>query len=239
MSAGGAPPDADVTARRRSMLREGGALLAHGVLYGFGFLRSRHRPLRDRDIRTVVLVHGFGGSRASFFPLQAWLALQGHRRQYSYNYRSSGSVEGLAVELKRRLSEQVKGGRIDLVCHSLGGLVARFYLQALGGARRVARLITLAPPHPGTWSSAYVPTTQASPMRPGSPFLERLDALPPPEGVACTSFVAGRDLVVLPPDSARAPFGESRTFPELGHNDILLAPGVYTAVRDLLAGDPA
>ncbi len=229
------PTDHDPAAARKSLLWEGGALLAHAALYGFGYLRSRHRPRRERDLRTLVFLHGFGGNRAAFFPIQAWLRLQGHPRQYSYNYRSSGSVEGLALELKRQLSEQVRGGRIDLVCHSLGGLVARVYLQALGGARRVDRLITLATPHHGTWSSVWVPTALASDLRPGSPFLDRLEGLPPPEGVACTSLVAGQDLVVLPPDSARAPFGTSRTFADLGHNDILLAPSVFSAVREALA----
>lgn len=91
----------------------------------FGFLKSRHRPLRQKDIRTLVFVHGYATNRAGFFPLQTDLALRGHGRQYAFNDWSSGSIESLAIELEREIDENVKGGRIDLVCHSMGGIVAR------------------------------------------------------------------------------------------------------------------
>lgn len=228
--------DHDPAAVRRGILRGAGSLLVHVALHGFGYTRSRHQPRRARDLRTLVFVHGFGANRAVFFPLQGYLRLKGLGRQYSYNYRSAGSIEGLAVQLKQRLTEQIKGGRIDLICHSLGGLVARYYLQALGGARRVDHMVTLATPHAGTHASVYVPTAVASQLRPGGPFLRHLDALPPPEGVVCHSFVAEEDHVVLPPEAGMAPFGEHRVFARAGHNDLLLAPRVWAAIHEVLAG---
>jgi hypothetical protein len=49
----------------------------------------------------------------------------------------------------------------------LGGLVARVYLQQLGGARRVDHCITLATPHQGTYNSYWVASRVGRDLRPG------------------------------------------------------------------------
>jgi triacylglycerol lipase len=207
---------------------------AHGVLFGFGYLPSRHKPQRKKEIRTVVFVHGLWATRASFFPMQGYLRLLSHPRQLSFNYRAPASIEEAALELKRHVDRNVRGGRIDLIAHSLGGLVARSYLQQLGGARKVDRLITLGTPHRGTYASIYVPTRLVSELRPGSDSLKKLDALPAPEGVRTLSIAAGRDLMVLPAEHAHAPFGEHLLFEDLGHLDLLLSPRVFEAVQTFL-----
>jgi pimeloyl-ACP methyl ester carboxylesterase len=224
-------------AMKRAAARTAAAWLTHGLLFGFSFLPSRHRPLRNPRIRTVVFVHGLAGNRANFFPLQAYLRARGHRRQLSFNYRSRGSIEGLALNLKRKLDRNVKGGRIDLVCHSMGGLVARYYVQALGGSRRVDRVVTLGTPHHGSFASAYLPVSPVTQLRPGSPFLRDLDALPLPSKVRFHSFAARDDLLVLPCESALATFGEAVMLEDLGHMDMLLSPRVFAAVHDRLT-DP-
>jgi pimeloyl-ACP methyl ester carboxylesterase len=229
--------DHDPRRIRRAAARTAAAWVAHGVMLGFAFVPSRHRPRRAREIRTLVFVHGLAGTRANFFPLQAYLHLHGYRRQLSFNYKSVGSIEALALGLKRRVDASVRGGRIDLVCHSMGGLVARWYLQQLGGARRVDRLITLGTPHAGSTSSAYVPTALVSQLRPGGPFLTRLDALEAPAGVRVHAFAARDDKLVLPATAAFAPFGERVMFDDLGHMDMLLSPRVFSAVAQRL-GEP-
>src|SRR5688572_4838477 len=100
--------DFDPGATKRALTREGLALVAQGLLYGFGFLRPRHRAERRKDIRTVVLLHGLGANRASLFPMQAYLRLLGHDRQYSFNTRIGRSIEEMAIAVKRRLDEDVK-----------------------------------------------------------------------------------------------------------------------------------
>ena len=226
--------DFDPDAVRGDLIREAVTLATHGALYGFGYLRSRHRPKRAESIRTTVFVHGLLANRASFFPMQGYLSLLGHKRQYSFNYRFERSIEEMALALKRRLDRKIKGGRIDLVCHSMGGLIARYYVQALGGHRRVDRLVTIATPHYGSHSSAYIPLSLLSQFKPGGPFLEHLNELPPPVGVRCTSIAARKDLVVLPWDSGHAPFGERHVIDELGHLDVLFSPRVCNLVNEAL-----
>src|SRR5690606_38652130 len=98
-------------AMKRAAARTAAAWLTHGLLFGFSFIPSRHRPRRDRNIRTVVFVHGLAGNRANFFPMQAYLRLRGHRRQLSFNYRTTGTIQTLALGLRRQLDRNVKGGR--------------------------------------------------------------------------------------------------------------------------------
>lgn len=231
--------DHDPAAVRRGLLREGAAYLGHGLLFGFGYLRNRHRPERRQDLHTLVFVHGLGANRSGFFPLQAYLSWHGFPRQYAYNYRSSGSsIEGLGLELKRRLDRDVKGGRITLVAHSMGGLVARVYLQMLGGERRVDDLITITTPHLGSHATAFLPTRLVSQLKTEGPFLEHLNSLPPPQGVRTLSIAASEDLMVLPPSNAFCPFGDQRMLEGRGHLDVLFSRELFKIVRGRLR-DPA
>lgn len=222
--------DYDPVRVRSAIRREALSFLAHGMLLPFGFRRPRPRPERRREQRTLVFVHGLGANRSGFLPLQAYLRLHGHRRQLAFNYRSAGSLERLAVQLKRAIEAGVGGGRIDLVAHSMGGLVARAYLQLLGGARRVDRLVTLGTPHLGTHAANFIPSALVRQLLPGSPFLAYLNAQPAPAGVEVTSIVAGRDLLIQPVDAARCPFGESLRFDDFGHLELLFRPEVFAQI---------
>jgi pimeloyl-ACP methyl ester carboxylesterase len=223
---------------RKAIGREGLSLLAHGLLLPLGVRRPRPPAVsRRREDRTVVFVHGLGANRSGFWPLQAWLRAMGFRRQYAVNYRSSGSLEALGVRLHRELRKGVRGGRIDLVTHSMGGLVARVYLQQLGGHRRVDRLITLGTPHLGTHAANFLPSALVRQLLPDSPFLQYLNGLPEPEGVAVTSLVAGRDLLIQPVEAAACPFGRTRRFDDLGHVELLFRPEVFHEVTHRLLED--
>jgi pimeloyl-ACP methyl ester carboxylesterase len=219
---------------RRAIVREGLSYLAHGVLWPLGRRRAAVPPAAGRETRTVVFVHGLGANRAGFLPLQTYLRALGHRWQYAVNIRRAGSVEALALQLRHDLRRAVRGGRIDLVAHSLGGLVSRYYLQQLGGARRVDRLITLGTPHGGTHAANFLPSRLVRQLLPDGPFIRHLNALPPPAGVQVTSLVAGRDLLVQPTEAARCPFGNARRFDDLGHVELLFRPTVFSEVARIL-----
>lgn len=227
--------DFDRSAIRRAILREGLAYLAHGALYPFGHRTAGAGRRRDPSLRTIVFVHGLAANRSGFLPLQTALRLAGHRRQIAVSYRSSGSIEALALHLKREIDRRVGGGRIDLIAHSMGGLVARCYVQELGGERRVDRLVTLGTPHRGTHAASFVPSALVRQLLPDAPFIRHLNALPPPQGTRVVSIVAGRDLLVQPVEAAACPFGEVRRLDDLGHVELLFRPEVFAEVRAALA----
>ncbi len=214
--------------------REVLSLLASGLLYPFGLRAARARTARRRQQRTVVLVHGWLGNRSAFLPLRAWLRTHGVKQVLAYDYASGAGIEQAAIGLRRFLREHVRGGRIDLVCHSLGGLVARVYLQELGGARRVDRCITLGTPHRGTYNAYWVASRIGDELRPGSPLLTRLEASRArATSVRFTSIAAGSDNIVLPRVFAGAD-DDCLRIEDTGHLGLLFSRQVFAAVTQRL-----
>lgn len=226
----------DAHASRWSVARGVAAYAANGLMFGLGCLPSGHRPERARDLHTLVFVHGLMANRACFYPLQGYLRLGGFERQYAYNYRSAGSIERIGVDLKRRLDREIRGGRITLIGHSMGGLVARVFLQMLGGDRRVDTLVTIGTPHLGSHAAAMLPTVFGDQLHPEGPFLRYLNALPAPR-CRCVSFAAAEDRLVLPPRHALAPFGEHRVIENRGHLDVMMPGALYGSILDVLRED--
>ena len=219
----------------RLVARESLALVAAGVLFPFGLKAPRRSTARKPEQRTVVLVHGYLANRSTLLPLAGYLRWRGFRQVLSFNYRSSEGVERGAIALREYLRRHVRGGRIDLVCHSLGGLVARVYLQQLGGARRVDHCITLATPHQGTYNSYWVASRVGRDLRPDSLLLARLQASRRQASpVRFLSVVAGSDNLVVP--RVFSAHEEVVRIPEVGHVGLLFSPRVFRMVADRLAG---
>jgi triacylglycerol lipase len=211
------------------------AFAAASLLYPFGLWRSARRTPRRADQRTVVLVPGYLANRGPLLPLAGYLRARGHKQILAYEYSgAAGGIEQAAIGLRDFLRTRVGGGRIDLVCHSLGGLVARVYLQQLGGARRVDRCITLGTPHRGTYSAYWVTSRVGRELRPDSPFLARLESSrASAAAVRFTSIVAGSDNIIIP-----RVFSSNDTVvhvPGLGHIGLLFSPTAFRSVAEQLA----
>lgn len=220
------------------------AFAAAGLLMPFGLRPSSRRTPRARNQRTVVLVHGYLANRSTLFPLAAYLRLKGVSQILTFNYESTQGIERGAIALRDYLREHVHGGRIDLVGHSLGGLVARVYVSALGGCRRVDRCVTLGTPHAGTYNSYWLWSRVGRELRPDSALLARLRAAQ--SGVSRTRFlsvIAGSDNLVIPRVFAK--HERDVVVPGVGHVSMLFSPTVLGLVASHLtsahsnAGEPA
>jgi predicted esterase len=156
--------------------------------------------------RPVVLVHGIGDNRSAFTILRRTLRRRGFGRIVTVNYspltsdvRKAAAALGAHVE---RVCRQSGYEQVFLVGHSLGGIIARYYVQCLGGDARVGTLVTLGSPHAGTQLARMAPLLVGRQLRPNSELMREL------AGPACcsTRFVAiysDRDEVVVPTSSAR------------------------------------
>lgn len=211
---------------------------AAALLFPFGIRRSHRRTPRQPDQRTVVLVHGYLANRSTLFPVAAYLRLRGVKQVLSFNYSSNAGIEQAARALRDYLRRHVRGGRIDLVCHSLGGLVARVYIQELGGARRVDRCVTLGTPHRGTYNSYWLNSRVGSELRPDSRLLSRLHgSRAKAPGVRFISLIAGSDNLVIP--RVFASHEREIHIPDLGHVSMLFSPRVLHMVADYLVTSEA
>ena len=114
--------------------------------------------------RPVVLVHGtFGDMSDSWQALSPLLVDNGYC-VFAFNYGSAngsgdlgiygvGDVANSAVQLSGfvdRVLAATGAGQVDIVGHSQGGMMPRYYLKFLGGAAKVGALVGLAPSNHGT-----------------------------------------------------------------------------------------
>jgi pimeloyl-ACP methyl ester carboxylesterase len=99
----------------------------------------------------IVFVHGICGATSNFLVLRTFLEDHGVRNFASLSYVPRVDYQRLAPPLARLIetvSRDARTSEVDIVGHSLGGLVAR-YLVELGNESRVRRLVTLGAPYYG------------------------------------------------------------------------------------------
>ncbi|KGF97539.1 lipase [Prochlorococcus marinus str. MIT 9302] len=91
---------------------------------------------------------------------------------------------------------------IDILGFSMGGIIARYWLQKFNGNTRTRRLISIGSPHKGTLMAQLVPKFPfrgISEMKINSQFLKELaknDCFL--DGIECISFFTYWDLMVFP-----------------------------------------
>ncbi|MFE9176911.1 esterase/lipase family protein [Streptomyces sp. NPDC007126] len=241
---------------------EAAILAGHLLLYPSGIIQERRpaRAPRPTDAHApqpsppaprlpapasppVVLLHGFIDNRSVFLLLRRSLAQHGRHEIESLNYspltcdiRTAAELFGRHVE---EICERTGSERVDVVGHSLGGLIARYYVQRLGGDRRVRTLVTLGTPHAGT---KVVPLANAHPivrqMRPGSPVIEELTRPAPGCRTRFVSFWSDLDHVMDPLETACLDHpdlsAENVRVSGIGHLALPVHPAVATGIRQAL-----
>lgn len=190
----------------------------------------------------VVLVHGtFENMNDNWRALSPLLANQGYC-VYAFNYggatsgswiQGTGSVAAGAAQLASfvdQVEAATGAAKVDLVGHSQGGMMPRYYLKDLGGAAKVDQLVALSPSNNGTTLDGITQLGQALDIlepandflsgpcascvdqEVGSPFLTALNAggetVP---GVRYTVITTKDDEVVTPYTNAFLPAGPDVT----------------------------
>ncbi|MFG3531552.1 esterase/lipase family protein [Streptomyces sp. NPDC047917] len=200
-------------------------------------------PAEGGEHPPVVLLHGFIDNRSVFVLLRRSLARHGWHHLESLNYSPLTCDIRTAAELLGRHVEEIcarTGHReVDIVGHSLGGLIARYYVQRLGGDQRVRTLITLGTPHGGT---AVAPLASAHPivrqMRTGSAPIEELRRPAPGCRTRFVSFWSELDRVIVPAEAACIDHpdldAQNVRVTGIGHLALPVHPAVAAAVRQAL-----
>ncbi|MFI9721453.1 esterase/lipase family protein [Streptomyces sp. NPDC052396] len=198
----------------RSTVLELLILTVHLLLYPTGVRQERRPPpvppgaAEPGDRPPVLLLHGFIDNRSVFVLLRRSLRRHGWPLVESHNYSPlTSDLRAAAVLFGRQVEElcaRTGSPRIDVIGHSLGGLVARYYIQRLGGDARIRTLVTLATPHRGT---RVAPLMSAHPLvrqlRPESEVIAELAEPAPGCGTRFISFWSELDQVMVPVETAR------------------------------------
>jgi triacylglycerol lipase len=191
----------------------------------------------------VVLVHGWVHNRSAFIWMTRALRRAGFRHVHGLNYNPMRQgireiAQMLAVEVDRVLA--VTGApRCMVVGHSMGGIVARYYVQALGGHRNVDTVITLGSPHRGTYVANLGIGPAARELQPRTSLLRELEETARPSDVRWVSYYSDLDLMVAPAVNAKLvhPALRARNIrtKDTGHLSLLLSGEVLRSVVDHLA----
>ncbi|WHM37079.1 alpha/beta fold hydrolase [Streptomyces sp. BPTC-684] len=227
-------------------------LAGHLVLYPSGMAAERKDPAPEgapqlptagRARPPVVLLHGFIDNRSVFVLLRRALSRHGWRHLESLNYSPLTCDIRTAAELLGRHVEEIcaRTGHteVDMVGHSLGGLIARYYVQCLGGDARVRTLVTLGTPHAGTRSAQLI---SAHPivrqMCPGSDVVEELRRPAPGCRTRFVSFWSDLDTLMVPVETARIDHPDLTVqnvrVSGIGHLALPVHPAVATGIRQAL-----
>jgi len=167
----------------------------------------------------VVLVHGLDCDRANWTDMLSLLEHDGYQVG-CFSYPDDQPIADSAALFIRHMTGLRRAypqGRVDIVAHSMGGLVARAYVEGPDYAGGVDRLILVGTPNAGSnwsrirmllewqehyrlwrdepeWSPSWMTTDglgeAGRDLHPGSAFLKSLNARPRREGVRYT-IVAG------------------------------------------------
>ena len=219
-------------------------ITAHGALYPLGLSTERRRGQAREELdrftlsdlppvqrgllmgdvvaagTPIILVHGLVDNRSIFTLLRRALRRRGFGRVITLNYSPfTQDVRNVAKRLAavvERTCEETGYERVHVVGHSLGGLVARYYVQKLGGDARVHTLCTLGTPHSGTWAAHLLPQKLVKQLRPGSDVVAELAEPAPGVRTRFVAFWSDLDQLIVPKRSARI------EHPDLSARNVLL-----------------
>jgi hypothetical protein len=174
-------------------------------------LTPAQRSLLVGDVRAagtpILLAHGIIDNHTVFALMRRQLVRRGFTRIQTFSYspltldvRSTAERMGAEIE---RLCEESGSDQIHIVGHSLGGLIARYYIQRLGGSERVHTCVTLGTPHQGTFAARLFPWPLIKQLRPDSDLMTELAEPAPDCHTRFVAFYSDVDQLIVPQRRAR------------------------------------
>ncbi|MEO7753012.1 MAG: alpha/beta fold hydrolase [Terracoccus sp.] len=144
--------------------------------YRVDHLPPSQRALAISDVEAadtpILLIHGMVDNRSIFTVLRRGLVRRGFGRIETINYSIlTGDIRTAAARLGtevERITQETGYERIHVIGHSMGGLIARYYVTRLGGDRHVHTLVTLGTPHEGSYLAYGWNNSLTRQLRPGS-----------------------------------------------------------------------
>jgi triacylglycerol lipase len=203
--------------RRVRFLAVVGVLMLIGLVVGLslGLRGSRTGPpvAVGAPPGPVVLVPGYGGSESGLDVLATRLRAAGHDASvFPLPGDGTGDLMAQADSLRSFVAAtlaRTHAGSVDLVGYSAGSIVARLYVQDLGGTAHVRRVVTFGAPNHGAdlaaGAGALDPgacVNACAQLQPGSALLDALNAKPLSPGPAYVSLRTANDQTVDPVSSA-------------------------------------
>lgn len=185
--------------------------------------------------RPVVLVPGYLMNRSCWTFFTVYLRNRGFGWLHAINNRPfNAPIDQFAQNLDREVDAlRLASGaeRVDVVGHSMGGVIAAHWILHYGGADKVNRLVTLGSPLSGTKMATYATLREGRDLFPDSAVIQGLGPLPCP----ATHLWSEHDHLVIPTENAVPIWaGETLRLPWMGHLEMLMNLRAFRAVLEAL-----
>ncbi|BEN08979.1 lipase [Serratia marcescens] len=191
----------------------------------------------------LILVHGRNADSGVWVALKSYLLTQGYTDDllFGWNYDSSQSVnEVLAGQFKTYVADvlsQTGADKVDIVAHSLGSLLTRWFIKFEGGKDSVRQWISIAGPNHGTqlgWLCALW-DQGCRDMTPGSYVITNLNQdTETPNPTQYTTIWSAGDEQISPPTSTPLSGADNIQVSQMKHNELLASEEVFEHILNTL-----
>lgn len=219
------------------LIQETGCLLLTILLRPFGWSQPKIPEGNVSEKPPVILLHGLFQNRSCLLWLQHRLRSVGYQQVISINTPPWRDMEASTEELAKKVDElriKLKVEKVILIGHSMGGMIARNYVQNRGGSAYVEAMVTLGSPHHGSKLAPFALSPMGKSLLPGSAFLTKFNSIPWPEETPATSIYTRYDNIVLPVESAKMEGAQLIELDGMGHTALLFHPRSLQTVINAL-----
>ncbi len=187
--------------------------------------------------RPIILIHGLWNTSAIFNSLIK--KLDYYDLEYYAptlkHYFGRISIIDLAKSLDNLITKKYgKEREVDILGFSMGGIIARFWINELNGYLKTKKFISIGSPHHGTLTAQLVPKNLfkgISEMKINSSLLKQLsehDYLL--KKIDCVSFYTRWDFMVFPGWRANLPIGRKYNLNIYKHRNLIRNPIAIDAI---------
>lgn len=208
------------------------------LLRGNRYIHDEQPSRAGIDNPPVLVLHGYLGTRGAMWMMERRMLRDGFSvHSFPLGIVNSGDIRKSARRVRDRvrgLLEETGTERIDIVAHSMGGLIGLYYIQELGGDATVRRHVSLGTPYLGTWTSLLGIATvgllapSSWQLVPFNRFLRDLTSRPLPPQVRFYS-IRGRFDLVCPLEVTHLPGAQDIILP-CSHSGLVSQRAPYQAI---------
>lgn len=213
------------------------SLLITVILWPFGFLNLTESTANGEKQTPVLFLHGLFLNKACWTVMKLRLKILGVTNLHTINLPATRDVETLTEKVALKvdsLRHTYNCEKVHLIGHSMGGVIARNFVQIRGGADKVEQCIIIGAPNKGSKLSPFAIMKLSEAIMPGSEFLANLNSKTLPKKVNLTNIYSRHDNLVIPHDSATLDKGTNIELIGKGHNVLLYDNTVFKQILSIL-----
>jgi triacylglycerol esterase/lipase EstA (alpha/beta hydrolase family) len=201
-------------------------------------------PGQIQTPRTVLLITGVGIKQEFMVPIQKRLERDGFNTVlYEPANLLSGDLENEAKKLGALVDgilKQTGETTIDILAECTGGVIARRWIQGMGGDTKIEHMVTFVSPQHGLPIAplvhAIVGWDALRDLTPGSTFMHAVNDVPLPTNVKFTSIYTCTDEYIQPYKTSNIPGATNIDLCQgfIGHFQTMYDPSLYMVMHDAL-----